>query len=437
MTDKHRKIHPGGMTGKVLEKPELTLGFVPLTDCAPLVIAKEKGYFEKYGLSVTLSRESSWANIRDKVCVGLLDGAQMLAGIPLAIGQGTNPTCVPMITALSLDLNGNGITVSQALFGAMAATGIEGLNTAIGSAQALAAVIAQRQQAGQPPLTFAVVFPVSSHNYLLRYWMAAGGIDADRDVKLIVVPPPQMVNYLRAGVIAGFCVGEPWNAHAVNAGIGHTLITSYDIWNNHPEKVFGVTRAWAEANPNTHQATLMALLEAAAWLDEPAHRLEACGILSAGRYINAPVEVLAMSLTGTFQFSADTPPVARPDFNVFHRYGANFPWRSHALWLLTQMVRWGQLEASEDLPKRAAMVYRPELYRKAAEALGLPYPTIDSKPEGLHADTWSLAEATTLMVMGKDRFMDGIPFDPASPLAYLGQLRFKGTRPHVQALGLT
>src|SRR6056297_1206348 len=219
------------------EKPDLRLGFVPLTDCAPLVVAKEKGFFLEQGLNVELSRENAWANIRDKVSVGVLDGAQMLAAMPLASNLGLGGS-IPMVAAMSLDLNGNGITVSTALHERMAATGEPALDTPRGSGRALKQVIDAGRRAGERPHTFAMVFPYSSHNYLLRYWLAAAGIDPDRDIELIVVPPPQMVSHLEAGLIAGFSVGEPWNTLAVCSGLGRTLATSYDIWNNHPEKVF-------------------------------------------------------------------------------------------------------------------------------------------------------------------------------------------------------
>jgi nitrate/nitrite transport system ATP-binding protein len=403
--------------GKGLEKTELVLGFIPLTDCAPLVVAKERGLFEKHGLQVSLSRESSWANIRDKVSVGMLDGAQMLAGMPLASAAGIDISA-PLVTGLSLDLNGNAITVSNDLYGRMQATGTEGLETPAGSARALRAVIEEDRAAGRKPLVFATVFPVSSHNYLLRYWMASAGIDPDRDVNLTVVPPPQMVNYLQAGVIAGFCVGEPWNAQAVAYNLGRTLVTSRDLWNNHPEKVLGVTAAWAAANPNTHQALLRALLEAGAWIDEPGNRTEVCELLGQGRCVNVAPEILARSMTGTFQFAADREPVRSPDFNVFQRYAAGFPWRSHALWFLTQMVRWGQIAKPRALEPLAEAVYRPDLYRQAAAALGLPVPTCDFKSEGEHAEPWSSPDAPGL-TLGADRFFDGRVFSPADPVAYL------------------
>ena len=399
------------------EKTQLKIGFIPLTDCAPLVVAKEKGFFAKQGLDVTLCRESSWANIRDKVGYGVLDGAQMLAAIPLATALQSGAE--PMIAAMSLDLNGNAITVSNALYARLQAAGREDLNTPAGSAEALRQVIEEDKATGVEPLTFAIVFPESSHNYLLRYWMASAGIDPDVDVRLIVVPPPQMLSHLEQGVISGYCVGEPWNAQAVKQGAGHTLITSYDVWNNHPEKVFGVTRAWAQRNPNTLQALLMALLEACAWLDQKAHRREVCELLSQPRYVGCPVEVLQMSMTGTFQFSPAAEPRSRPDFNVFHRYTANYPWRSHALWTLSQMMRWGQIEEALDLTRIAAEVYQPELYRKAATLLGLPVIMQEHKREGEHADSWQLHDGELAIPMGADAFMDGRKFNPGDVMGYL------------------
>lgn len=402
-----------------LEKTELTLGFIPLTDCAPLVVAKEKGYFEKYGLNVTLSKETSWANIRDKVALGILDGAQMLAGMPIAMSLGIGPMAKPMVTAFSMDLNGNAITVSNALCEKMQRIAPEAMSKRPLSARALKQVIEQNKQSGGEPFTFAMVFPYSTHNYELRYWMAAAGIDPDNDVRLVVVPPPQMVGQLEKGTIDGYCVGEPWNAQAVQAGLGHTLITKYEIWNNSPEKVLGVTQEWAEQYPSTHRALLMALLEASRWLDEFQNRVEAAAMIARSVYVNAPEHVVRMSMTGTFQYAANELPRALPDFNVFHRYAANFPWRSHALWFISQMVRWGQVTTAIDMRAVANEVYRPDIYRDAAETLGLLCPSVDDKLEGMHESNWKLHEGSDSLLMGPDRFLDGRRFDPSKPLDYL------------------
>ncbi|MDX1656256.1 MAG: CmpA/NrtA family ABC transporter substrate-binding protein [Candidatus Competibacteraceae bacterium] len=405
--------------GAVPEKTDLTFGIIPLTDCAPLVIAFEKGYFKKHGLNVTISKEASWANIRDKVSVGALDGAHMLAGMPIAASLGVGAVQKPTITGYSMDLNGNGITVSNELYERMVEADPEAMNEQPVSARALKKVIDADKAAGRAPMTFAMVFPVSTHNYEIRYWMAAAGIDPDQDVRLIVIPPPQMVANLRAGNIVGYCVGEPWNERAVKAGIGRTLITNYEIWNNNPEKVFGVNLEWAEQYPNAHKAAIMALIEAAQWMDRPENRLEVVKIISRRSYVNAPVDVVKMSMTGTFQYERGEDPRPLPDFNVFYRYAATFPWQSHAAWFITQMYRWGQLEKPLDIMATAAEVYRPDIYREAADTLGVSYPTIDSKVEGIHAEPWTLEEATRPIPMGPDRFFDGKVYDPARLVDYL------------------
>jgi len=398
--------------GGGLEKTKLTLGFIPLTDCAPLVVAFEKGYFKKYGLEVALSKEASWANIRDKVAIGELDGAHMLAGMPIAASLGVGALPKATITAFSLDLNGNAITVSTDLYERMVKADPEAMKERPLTARALKKVIDADKAAGKEPMTFAVVFPVSTHNYQLRYWLGAAGINPDQDLRLIVIPPPQMVANLKAGNIAGYCVGEPWNERAVETGIGRVLITSYELWNNNPEKVFGVNLEWHEKNPRTHQALLMALLEAAQWMDLPENRMEVVKLIAQKSYVNAPEDVVKMSMTGTFKYAQNEEPRPLPDFNVFYRYAANFPWQSHAAWFIGQMYRWGQLEQPANILQAAASIYRPDLYRQAAKDLNVPYPTIDVKTEGSHAAGWTLSEATSPIAMGPDRFFDGGSFDP-------------------------
>ncbi|HYG87755.1 MAG TPA: CmpA/NrtA family ABC transporter substrate-binding protein [Azospirillum sp.] len=398
--------------GEELEKRALTLGFVPLTDCAPLVIAQEKGFFRRQGLGVTLSREPSWANIRDKVSVGVLDGAQMLAGMALAATAGVGAFDVPMVTACSLDLGGNAITVSENLWQRMAAADPDAMAERPLTARALKRVIEDDKAAGRPKLSFGIVFATASHNYQLRLWLASAGIDPDADVRLAVVPPPHMVAGLKDGALDGYCVGEPWNSQAVHEGLGRVLISAHELWNNGPEKVLGVTAAWAAAHPRTHRALVRALIQAARWLEEPGHRLEAAAILAGERYVGAPAEVLARALTGNLVYAAGEAPRAMPDFIVFHRYAATFPWRSHALWTLTQMVRWGQLPATADLEGIAAAVYRSDLYRLAARDLGEPVPLRDHKSEGAHEAPWLLATATAPIPMGPDLFFDRHVFEP-------------------------
>ena len=291
-------VHVAGGDGP--EKADLVLGFVPLTDCAVLAIAKEKGFFSSHGLNVSLSREPSWANIRDKVAIGALDGAQMLAGIPIASTLGINTWKKPAVTAFSMGLNGNAVTVSNDLYRQLEGVDPDGMKKLPHSAAPLKKLIERNSSQGRPKLTFAHVFPVSSHNYELRYWLASAGIDPDTDVRLIVIPPHQMPENIKAGTIDGFCVGEPWNEYTVKTGLGRTLITGYEIWNNAPEKVFGVNLEWAEKYPNTHIAVISALLEAAEWIDKKENRMEVVEIISREEYVNAPVDIVKMSMTGTF-----------------------------------------------------------------------------------------------------------------------------------------
>jgi len=403
----------------ILEKSTLRLGIVALTDCAPIVVAVEKGFFARHGLRVSLSREASWSAIRDKLALGELDGAQMLAGMPLASSLGVGAAPRPMLTACSLDLNGNAITVSEDLYRRMQEIDPAAMASRPISARALKRVIDEDRGAGREPMVFATVFPVSSHNYELRYWMASAGIDPDRDVQLVVVPPSQMVAALQERHIVGYCVGEPWNQRAVAIGIGRSLITSYELWNNKPEKVFGVNRAWAESHPKAHRAALRALIEAARWIDSPGNREEVVRIIAGREFVNAPLEVVANSMTGTWRYSRHEAPDSMPDFNVYFRYAATFPWRSHAVWFLTQMMRWGQIEIPIDFRAVAEAVYRPDIYRDAAAELGIAAPQVDYKDEGVHDRPWTLEEATEPIAMGPDRFFDGETFSPHDPVAYL------------------
>lgn len=398
------------MAIKPLERPEVTLGFIPLTDCAPLVVAKELGLFQRHGLSVTLSREASWANIRDKVALGALDGAHMLATMPLAESVGSGPIRRPVVTAFSLGLGGNAITLSKELTGLMLRANPEAARDPAQTAGALKAVIEADRFASRPGLTFAHVFPGSTHELQLRYWLATGGINPDTEVRLTVVPPPQMVNALGAGRIAGYCVGEPWNTRAWETGLGRGALASFELWNNHPEKVLGVSRVWAEQNPNTHRLLIMALLEAAQWLDVPGNRLRAARMLAKAEYVNAPLPAIRQSLEGAFCGPDEIRSL--PDFHVFFRHAANFPWRSHAEWLLKEMVRWGHITDAIDIRAKASEVYWTDTYREAAQALGITCPSGDRKSEGLHSETWKCPGDPEAIPMGADRFLDGAVFDP-------------------------
>ncbi len=393
-----------------LEKTELCLGFVPLTDCAPLVVARELGFFERRGLRVELSREASWATIRDKVAVEALDGGQMLAAMPLGMALGLGGFRTNMVVGMVLDLNGNSVTVASALAAEIELAG--GFGDAAKTGASLRKVVIARKAAGKPALRFAVTFPHSSHNYLLRYWLAAAGIDPDRDVALSIVPPPKMLAHLTEGTIDGYCVGAPWGQMAVDLGVGQLALPAYEIWNNHPEKAFGVTRAWAERYPNTHLAAVMALIEACQWLDMQANHVSAARWLARAEYVDAPEALIAATLAGKLRVDGSDKQLVLPDFHIFHRYAANFPWRSHAIWTLGQMQRWGQLGPDTDIAAVADAVYRPDIYRAAASRLGIKAPSVDFKTEGTHAQS----HVEDGVVLGADLFCDGQTFDPATPL---------------------
>ncbi len=415
------------------EKEDLKFGFIKLTDMAPLAIAYEKRFFEDEGLYVTLEAQANWKVLLDRVIDGQLDGAHMLAGQPLAatIGFGT---AAAIVTPISMDLNGNGITVSNAVWEEMKADipkGPDGKPVHPISASALKPVVAKYKAAGKP-FKMGMVFPVSTHNYELRYWLAAGGLNPgyyapekgdtdgqiDADVLLSVTPPPQMPATLEAGTIDGYCVGEPWNQQAVFKGIGVPVITDYEIWPNNPEKVFGMTEGFIQENPNTTVRIVKAMIRAAKWLDEDnnANRAEAVKILAQPNYVGADAEVIANSMTGTFEYEkGDKREV--PDFNVFFRYNATYPYYSDAVWYLTQMRRWGQI--AEQKPDAwymdtAKQVYRPDIYQKAAEALIAEGKMSASDFPDFATETGFRPKETG--------FIDAIDYDGTQPNTYLDKL---------------
>lgn len=411
-----------------VEKDELKFGFIKLTDMAPLAVAYENGYFEDEGLFVTLEPQANWKVLLDRVITGELDGAHMLAGQPLAatIGFGTE---AHIVTPLSMDLNGNGITVSNEVWEMMKEhiPYEDGKPVHPIKADALKPVVEQFKDEGKP-FNMGMVFPVSTHNYELRYWLAAGDIHPGyyspedvsgqlmADALLSVTPPPQMPATLEAGTIHGYCVGEPWNQQAVFKGIGVPVITDYEIWKNNPEKVFGLTKEFTEENPNTTLAVVKAMIRAAKWLDENdnANRVEAVEILSRSEYVGADEEVIANSMTGTFEYEkGDKREI--PDFNVFYRYFATYPYYSDAIWYLTQMRRWGQIAEPQDdswYDEVARSVYRPDIYLSAAKLL-VEEGYVDEAD--FPWDTDGYREPTS-------EFIDGIEFDGRRPNAYIDSL---------------
>ena len=411
------------------EKDELKFGFIKLTDMAPLAVAYENGYFEDEGLYVSLEAQANWKVLLDGVIDGQLDGAHMLAGQPLAatIGYGTK---AHIVTPFSMDLNGNGITVSNAVWKEMKkhVPMADGKPVHPIKADYLKPVVDKFIDQGKP-FKMGMVFPVSTHNYELRYWLAAGGIhpgyyaphkgdtsgQIDAQALLSVTPPPQMPSTLEAGTIHGYCVGEPWNQQAVFKGIGVPVITDYEIWKNNPEKVFGMTKEFTEAYPITSIRIVKALLRAAKWLDENdnANRMAAVEILSRSDYVGADKEVIANSMTGTFEYErGDKREI--PDFNVFFRYFATYPYYSDAVWYLTQMRRWGQIaepQSDDWYFEVAKSVYLPEIYERAA---------LELIAEGkLEAEEFPQFATETGFKPPQTEFIDNKTFDGTEPNAYL------------------
>jgi nitrate/nitrite transport system substrate-binding protein len=381
-------------------KQDLRIGFLPLTDCAVLVAAQECGFFEKHGLNVTLQREVSWANIRDRLAFGELDAAHMLAPMPLAATLGIDGLGIPMQTAISIGLNGSAITLSSELMQGIRTHFPEYLHTSPLRAVGLRALL-EREPGRKPVL--GCVYPFSHHYYLLRAWLQDAGLEIGRDVEIQVIPPSQMVSELAAGKIDGYCAGEPWNQMAVQRGIGCVAASSYGLWHNGPEKVLGVTRTWAEANPETHLNLLCALLEAARWADDGHNRVQLAELLARPQYLDVPLDLIRAPLLGRYRYAADEPERFLPDFNVFARYAANFPWHSHGRYFLHQM------QAAEQLPQPIAgenallaSVYQTDLYRQAAERLNLPYPTGNEIPLLGCTTPWVLHEASQPIAMGSN-----------------------------------
>jgi nitrate/nitrite transport system ATP-binding protein len=375
-----------------LEKINLEIGFIPLTDCAPLVVAKEKGFFEKHGLEeVTLNREPSWKAIAKGIATGRLDAAQMVAGMPMSLTLGAgNNTPVPMVSALTLSRNGNAITLSKRLYD-------QGVRT-------LADFKAALQATPDKVHTLGVVYPSSMQNLMLRYWLASGGIDPDRDVSLTVIPPPQMLSNLKAGNIDGYCVGEPWNSRAVNEGHGFVIANDLEIFPGHIEKVLGVREEWANKYPQAHLALVKALLEACEYCDDLRNREEIVGLLSQDQYVGALAEDIRPGFIDPYDLGTNAEPQMLQRYNQFFVDRTNYPERVEILWVMTQMARWGLTSFPKNWLDIIERVRRADIFGEAARQLEFPDFGRDRDPIQL---------------------FDGTIFDPDNPIAYLNSLEIK------------
>jgi NitT/TauT family transport system ATP-binding protein len=341
----------------------LHIGFIPLVDAAALIVAVDKGFTAAEGLDVTLVREVSWSNVRDKLNIGLFDAAHLLAPVAIASSLGLGHVRVPIVAPFNLGLNGNAITVSPTLHAAIMAE-IDGDRfDPMVTALALSRVVAKRRKSGAEPLTFGMTFPFSSHNYQLRFWMAAGGVDPDEDVRLVVLPPPYMVDSLASGHVDAFCVGAPWNSVAVDLGVGHILHFVSDILVRAAEKVLAVRQNWSERNPQVLAALIRAASRATEFIEQ--NRAETARILAQPDRVGVDAEVIQRSLDGHLKISPDGTMRKSSRYLLVGREGAGRPDPVQAAWLYAQMARWGQTSTNPEAMKTAMAVFRPDLYDAA------------------------------------------------------------------------
>ncbi|NTF08573.1 ABC transporter substrate-binding protein [Agrobacterium rubi] len=382
----------------------LRAGFIPLVDASVLIAAAEFGFAGKEGLKLDLVKDVSWANVRDRLAFRQFDIAHMLSPMPVAsmLDLGSNPS--PTITPFSLGRGGNAITLSTRLFARMReVAGISETASALDNAKALKTLLDEMRTRGETAPTFGVTYPFSSHNYEFRYWLAAGGINPDKDVRLVVVPPPLTSDALAAGAIDGFCVGAPWNMMASERGIGRIVAAKQDIWPSAPEKVVGMRPEWADAQPEAVSRLLVALDAAARWCDDTKNHSALAATLADAKYIAAPEDIIRQVLAGRFSVDAQGNQRIIERYFTFHDNFANYPRKSQALWIYSQMIRWGQAHFTQEAAHAAASAYRSDLYRDALGINNAP-PESDMRVEG---DT------------DGDRFMDGHVFDPSMIEAYV------------------
>ena len=365
------------------EQPKVNFGFIALTDCSPLAIAHEKGLFKKYGILSEPVKPANWAAVRDSLIKGDIDCTHMLIGMPIASTMGLGGTKpVPMIVPWILNRNGQAISLKTEWKGKVA-----------GDPKALKPLIDASNKKGVKP-TFAMTFPPGTHAIWLRYYLAAGGINPDRDIELITIPPPQMVQNMKVGKMDGFCVGEPWNARAIAEKVGFTSVTTQEIWKDHPEKVCAFTASFADKNPKTVRAILKAVHEASVWLDDLKNRSEQCDIVSRDTYIKCNRDQILGRLMGQLDYG-DGRKKEDPNYMIFSSRNCNYPQLAYAKWWVTQLRRWGMVEGTPDYDGIASKVMQPSIYEEAMKEIGYTHEGPDNKP-------WTM--------------LDGVTFDPKADM---------------------
>ena len=344
---------------------KLRIGYVPLSDAAVLVAAAERGFGEAEGIQIELIREVSWANIRDKLILGHFDAAHMLAPFVIATSLGLGHVRVPLIAPFALNLNGNAITLSNELFLEMVTVLGRAPEGPIETSKALARIVAKRRETGGAPLAFGMVFPFSTHSYLLRHWLRLGGIDPERDVTLVVVPPPYMAESLHNGLLHGFCVGSPWNSLAVDAHIGRIVALGVDIARRAPEKLLALSKTAAERDPDLVSRLVRSLRAAARWCEDEDNRAELARLLAGPRHLGLKEHIIRDTLEGNLRIAPNGLRRFDRDFLLFGRETTNRPDKRHAQWLYAEMVHANQTSFSQEAYREAEAVYRPDLYDRA------------------------------------------------------------------------
>ncbi len=398
---------------------ELTIGFLPLVDACLPILAREHGFAEEEGVSLRLMKDMSWATVLDRLLYGHSDAAHLIAPLAIATTLGLGRPARPLSVPFVLGLNGNAITLRSDLAARVAAA--EGLGDPVTVGAALAEVARERVEAGRP-LRFGVVHRHSSHNYKLRYWMAACGIRPDRDVEITTVAPPFCADALEAGEVDGICVGEPWNSVAVERGVGQIVLASAQIWRRGVEKVLALREPVLEERRADIEALIRALRKAGSHFVDPENWDANSAILARPEYLDGDARLIKRAISDRLLVARGREPIHFPDFMFQHREAANFPWVSQAEWLYTQMVRWDALEFDPADAAKAARVFRPDVYRSALKGSGEPLPGASSKVEGSLKGPLAVGTQQGAITLANDRFFDGEVFDPADLQGYLAKL---------------
>ena len=393
----------------------LRIGFLPLVDAALLIIAHELGFAETEGLHLSLVRDISWASVRDRLIYGRTDAAHLIAPLAIASTLGIGRAPVPLIAPFVLGLNGNAITLRTPLAAQLPATPLD--PAAVG--EALRNLMAHHER----KLRIGVVHRHSSHNLILRYWLAASGIKPERDVEIVTVPPPYTADALESGEIDGACVGEPWNSAAVDGGHAAIMTTTSAIWQRGVEKVLALRADIAEQRGAALEALIRALHLAGAFLIKPENHDAVAAVLARPEYLDAPPERIKRSLAHRLVIVPNGAEVDVPNFLLMHREAANFPWRSQALWLYSQMVRWGDAELTDENEALVRGVFRPDIYRRALSGTGAPLPGASTKIEGSIGTPMGVGTTQGRLILGPDRFFDDLSFDPENLRGYLEMLK--------------